>query len=90
MAKKQTISINDAEQKLIDTLNATDFGDRVYEFAISLYHKGIKEINNKYNITDVDGNACKDTDDEQWYDGVYEEFLEKVYEKTIDFLTGRF
>ena len=78
------ITIEEAEQKMFDLLNAEDMGDRIYEFAQELFQRYINVIESGNTITN------KDVLDryEEWYDGVQEEFYQAVYDRATKFLTN--
>ena len=85
--KKEKINIYQAQEMLLQTLDKHDFGDRVYEFAQEQFQNGIAVLEQKYDITDVDGKVIEDDGSgEEWYDDVQEQFYQKVYDKTLDFL----
>lgn len=79
------ISIEQAEQMMFDSLAKEDMGDRIWEFAQELYQKYIRQIEEKHTVVNKD---VLDRD-EEWYDGIYEEFFQEVYERMINFLTQR-
>ena len=83
-SRKKPISAEEAREKLLSILDKEDFGDRVYEFAQSLFQSGINVIETKNAISDEDPHG-----DMMWYDDVQEEFYQKVYDKTLAFLQGK-
>lgn len=77
----QTMTIKQAEQKMFDMLKAEQMGDRIYEFAQALYQRYINviETGNKINTDVLD-------QDEEWYDGVHDEFFQAVYDRIAKFM----
>lgn len=87
---KEKINIYNAQELLMQSLDKKDFGDRVYEFAQEQYQNAIAVIEQKYDITDVDGQVITEEDshgEQEWYDEVQEMFYQKVYDRTLEFLT---
>lgn len=77
----QKITIEQAEWKLFDMLNAELMGDRIYEFAQELFYRYINVIETGNKIeTDVLGR------DEEWYDEVHDEFFQAVYDRINKFM----
>lgn len=83
-SRKRPISAEEAQEKLLSSLDKEDFGDRVYEFAQNLFQSGINVIETKNTISDEDPQGGM-----MWYDDVQEEFYQKVYDKTLAFLQGK-
>ena len=80
------ISIESAEQMMYMLLDKEDMGDRIYEFAQELYQRYIRKIEEEFKVERPD---CMSRD-EEWYDGIYEDFFQEVYAKMIEFLTARY
>lgn len=80
------ISIESAEQMMYMLLDKEDMGDRIYEFAQELYQRYIRKIEDEFKVERPD---CMSRD-EEWYDGIYEDFFQEVYAKMIEFLTARY
>jgi len=80
------ISIESAEQMMYMLLDKEDMGDRIYEFAQELYQRYIRKIEDAFKVERPD---CMSRD-EEWYDGIYEDFFQEVYAKMIEFLTARY
>lgn len=80
------ISIESAEQMMYMLLDKEDMGDRIYEFAQELYQRYIRLIEDNFKV------ECPDcmSRDEEWYDGIYEDFHQEVYAKMIEFLAARY
>ena len=78
--KKPRISIPEAETLLFKELDATSFGDAIYELAGELFQKCIIAVESKNTVT-----GEMDTD-EAWYDEAQQDFYQKVYDKMLDFL----
>jgi hypothetical protein len=68
---------------MFDTLNEMDMGDKIYEFAQDLFQGHINYIDYHY---DVDDSTLEPH--ERWYDGIYEEFHQAVYDAMVKFLGG--
>lgn len=81
---KKQITIADAEQMMFDTLEEMDLGDKIYEFAQDLYQGHIQYIEDNYEVDESDLGSG-----ERWYDAIYEEFYQAVYDAMVKFLTGR-
>lgn len=75
------MTVEQAEQKMFDMLNAEQMGDRIYEFAQELYQRYINviETGNKINTDVLDRY-------EEWYDGVHDEFFQAVYDRINKFM----
>lgn len=83
MAKK--ISIEQAENLMLDKLAKEDMGERIYDFAQELYQQYIREIEDKYRVENP--NVLDRY--EKWYDGIYEEFFQTVYDTALSYLSKR-
>ena len=84
--EKIKITAIEAEQKMFALLAREDMGDRIYEFAQELYQRYIRKIEDEFKVERPD---CMSRD-EEWYDGIYEDFFQEVYAKMIEFLTARY
>ena len=88
---KKKINEFEAQSMLLANLDKEDFGDRVYEFAQNLFQSGINVIESNNEIRDIDGNLAdyEHSNEVMWYDDVQEEFFQKVYDKTLEFLSRK-
>lgn len=97
MDNKPIITEIQAEEKLLavlDTEEGKDLGDAVYELAHDLYRKHIQKIEENNTIVDENGKPALTSNSdgvvgELWFDCVYDQFFEKVYENLIEFLTRK-
>ena len=89
--QRGSLSVDDAQVQLLNSIDKEDFGDRVYEFAQNLFQSGINVIETKNIIRDSDGRLAdyEHSNEVMWYDDVQEEFFQKVYDKTLEFLSQR-
>ena len=83
---KNRITIEQAERKMFGLLQTEDMGDRVYELAQDLYQKYIQYIEEHFEIT---GKEEYLDSDQEWYDSIYEEFFQAVYDAMVKFLTAK-
>lgn len=78
------ISIESAEQMMYMLLDKEDMGDRIYEFAQELYQRYIRKIEENFEVDESNLDI-----NERWYDAIYEEFFQAVYDEMVKFLTAR-
>ncbi len=79
----QTLTIEQAEQKMFDMLKAEQMGDRIYEFAQELYQRYINVIETG---TEIEGKDEYLDSDEEWYDEIHDEFFQTVYDRIRKFM----
>ena len=78
---KPTISIKDAEKKIMEVLDKTSMGDVVYTVANDLF-QGCVNVVETGNIVRGDNLDSG----EAWYDDIRDSFVQAVYDKMLDFL----
>ena len=80
---KTKITQGEAIKKVFDSLSETDMGDVVYECAQNLMQGFVQFIEDHYDIED-----CSDADCVMWYDEIYDEFHQAVYDAMSKYLRG--
>lgn len=80
--KENIITQDEADRMLIETLHSPDFEDRVHEFAMECFRRGIEKVekSTQHIARPTDGNAT------MWYDGIQKDFFAEFYKCLYDFL----
>lgn len=87
---KDSISITDAETKVMELANFEKIEDRVYELAKELVEKYASEVEERFSIVDCDGKEVnvESNDGSMWYDEVRDTAMKCLFEKLSAFFAG--